>query len=76
MNFVIENVPVPGNKARSTGFIDAVRSLAVGQSFFADTSYNSAYQGIVSARERKNNPVTGAFRIVKEGFGVRVGRIS
>lgn len=69
----IEDIAVSATPYRN-GLTDKLAALGVGQSVFVDTTYQAAYQCIRQAKFRRKNPLSGSFRVVVEGSGVRVGR--
>lgn len=71
----IQNISLIDHKGVRTGLTGKIDQLKVGQSFFVETNYTSAYACIGQAKRRLKSPLKGKFRIVKEGDGVRVGRI-
>lgn len=70
---LIEDMPLAPS-TRQNGLTAALSKMKVGQSAWVETSYWSAMACIRQARSRKKSPLTGEFRVIAEGDGVRVGR--
>lgn len=62
--------------AYRSGLTDKLFAMEVGQSVFAETTYQAAYNTVRQAKRRKKSPLAGEFRIVEENDGVRVGRVA
>ena len=72
---IIENIALEPTRPRGA-FIEALYKLEPGQSFFFDTTYPSAHTRVQQAKQARRRPLIGEFRVIKEGTGSRIGRIS
>lgn len=72
----VENVPLKAKNTDRREAVTAMFKLEPGQSFYTPMDYFRAHAAMNQSKKRGKRRLVGEFRVVPEGSGSRVGRVS